>query len=116
MYFLAVAIADVWNLFKRRDDYSYRSLGASGGVSAVLFSYILLEPFGKIYMFFIPVGIPAFMFGGLYLLYCVYMANRASDNIGHTAHFTGSVFGFVFPLLFKPALLISFIEQIQKGI
>lgn len=111
MYFGAVAAADIWNLFKQKNNFSYKSLGASGGVAAVVFSYILLNPMGKIYFMFIPIGIPAFIFGPLYLLYCVYMAKRGSDNIGHIAHFTGSIFGFVFPILFEPRLLPYFINQ-----
>jgi membrane associated rhomboid family serine protease len=116
MYFAAVATADVYNLFKRKDDYNYRSLGASGGVSAVIFAFILLNPFGSIYLFFIPIGIPAFAFGGIYLLYCVYMARRGGDNIGHIAHFTGSIFGFIFPIIFKPELLVNFLEQLRVGL
>lgn len=116
MYFLAVATADAYNLFKRKDDYGYRSLGASGGVSAVIFASILFNPFGKIYLFFIPVGIPAFIFGGLYLVYCAYMAKRAQDNIGHTAHFTGSLIGFFFPIIIQPSLLLDFISHIRQGI
>jgi membrane associated rhomboid family serine protease len=115
MYFGAVATADIYNLFKRRDDYNYRSLGASGGVSAVIFAYILLDPFGKIYLFFIPVGVPAFIFGGLYLLYCAYMAKRGGDNIGHIAHFTGSIFGFFFPILFAPHLFADFVSHLLNG-
>lgn len=113
MYFGAICIADTYNLITRKDDYAYRSLGASGGVSAIIFSYILLNPFGKIYMFFIPVGIPAFAFGGLYLFYCAYMAKRGGDNIGHMAHFTGSIFGFIFPILFAPHLFLDFIAQLS---
>ena len=112
MYFGAVACADILNLFKQKDNTQYKSLGASGGVAAVVFSYILLNPMGKIYFFFIPIGIPAFIFGPLYLVYCVYMAKRGTDNIGHLAHFTGSVFGFVFPLLFEPRLLQLFVQQL----
>ena len=95
-----------------KENTQYKSLGASGGVAAVVFSYILLNPKGKIYFFFIPIGIPAFIFGPLYLLYCVYMAKRGTDNIGHLAHFTGSIFGFVFPLLFEPRLLQIFVQQL----
>ncbi len=116
MYFGAIATADVLNLFRQKDNYNYRSLGASGGVSAVVFSFILFNPFGKIYLFFIPIGIPAFVFGGLYLAYCVYMAKRGTDNIGHTAHFTGSIFGFVFPVLFEPRLFSFFLAQLQQRV
>ncbi len=112
LYFGAVATADIYNLFKKRDDENYRSLGASGGVSAVVFASILLNPFAGIYIFFIPIAIPAFVFGALYLVYCAYMAKRGSDNIGHIAHFTGSIFGFVFPILFAPYLLTSFVNQL----
>ena len=116
MYFAAIATADLWNLFKQRDNFNYRSLGASGGVSAVVFSFILLNPLGKLQLFFIPIGIPAFIFGPLYLAYCAYAAKRGGDNIGHTAHFTGSVFGFVFPILFKPELLSNFFYQLTNGL
>ena len=115
MYFLAIATADLWNLFKQKNNFNYRSLGASGGVSAVVFAFILLNPFGKLYLFFIPVGVPAFVFGPLYLLYCAYMAKRGGDNIGHTAHFTGSLFGFFFPVIFEPRLLLRFVEQLTGG-
>lgn len=116
MYFAAIAGADIYNLFTQKDNYSYRSLGASGGVSAVIFASILLSPFSRIYIFLIPIGIPAFVFGPLYLLYCAYMARRGGDNIGHTAHFTGSVFGFIFPIIFAPELLPRFIQQLAAGI
>lgn len=116
MYVLALILSDVINLFKKRDDAYYRSLGASGGVAAVLFAFILLNPFGSLYMFFIPIGIPAFIFGGLYLLYSIYMAKRESDNIGHLAHFTGAVFGFFFPVLLHPALMLRFFEILAEGI
>jgi membrane associated rhomboid family serine protease len=115
MYFGAVATADLYNLFKRRDDYNYRSLGASGGVSAIVFAAILFDPFSKIMIFFIPIGIPAFVFGGLYLVYCAYMARRGGDNIGHLAHLTGSVFGFFFPVILKPVLLTNFITMLMHG-
>ncbi len=112
MYFAAIALADIINLFLRKNDAYYRSLGASGGVAAVIFASILFNPFGKIYIFFIPIGIPSFVFGPIYLLYCVYMAKRGRDNIGHLAHFTGSVFGFIFPILFEPRLFPMFIKKL----
>lgn len=115
MYFLAVATADIYNLYTKKNDYSYRSLGASGGVSAIVFSSILLNPLNNIGIFFI-IEMPAIVFGVLYLAYCVYMAKRGQDNIGHVAHFTGAIIGFVFPLLFRPSLIVAFITQIQDKI
>jgi membrane associated rhomboid family serine protease len=111
LYFGAVALADVYNLFRQKNNPGYRSLGASGGVSAVVFASILLHPSGGISIMFLP-SIPAYIFGPLYLVYCVYMAKRGGDHIGHMAHFTGSVIGFVFPILLKPSLLSNFFYQI----
>ncbi|HLP51328.1 MAG TPA: rhomboid family intramembrane serine protease [Chitinophagales bacterium] len=115
MYFGTVITADMWNLFKQKDNPNYRSLGASGGVSAVVFAFILMNPFGKLYLFFIPIGIPAFIFGPLYLAYCIYMDKRGGDNIGHMAHFTGSLFGFVFPIIFEPRLFLRFLNLLTNG-
>jgi hypothetical protein len=57
-------------------------------------------------------GIPAFMFGILYLLYSTYMSKKQMDNIGHNAHFWGGVYGFLFPILFKKILIVDFFMQI----
>jgi membrane associated rhomboid family serine protease len=111
LYFGAVALADVYHLFIQKDNPNYRSLGASGGVSAIVFASILIHPTGGISIMFLP-PIPAYIFGPLYLVYCIYMAKRGADNIGHIAHFTGSIIGFVFPLLLKPSLFADFINQI----
>lgn len=114
MYIIAIMVSDLFELFTRKDDYAYRALGASGGVSAVVFASILLEPRGEIGLLLIPgINIPAYIFGGLYLFYCVYMAKNGRDNIGHTAHFIGAVFGFCFPALFKPQLILDFISKIK---
>jgi len=113
MYFVAVVGSDMYDLFTRKDDYSYRSLGASGGVSAILFACILLYPFSTIGLyFFIPV--PALIFGPLYIAYSIYMGRRGGDNINHNAHFIGAVIGFIFPIIFAPELLPRFIGQITN--
>jgi len=116
MYFMAIVVSDTINLFTKRDVYYYRSIGASGGVSAVVFSFILLNPFGQLGIMFIPIPIPAYMFGGLYLLYCFIMAKRGTGNVGHLAHFTGSLFGFFFPILLQPVLFKAFIDQVVTRI
>ncbi len=113
MYFGAIIIADVFNFFKQKDNYEYRSLGASGGVSAVIFASILFQPFAQ---FYVPFPVPAFVFGPLYLLFCAYMAKRGTDNIGHLAHFTGAVFGFVFPIILEPRLFTRFISLVGQKI
>jgi membrane associated rhomboid family serine protease len=97
---------------KNKNDVFYNSVGASGAISAVLFSSIILYPAGKVSLFFIPIGIPSPIFGVLYLAYEYYMSKRVKDNIGHDAHFWGAVFGVVYIIAIKPQFAISFLQQI----
>lgn len=92
----------------------YRSLGASGGVSGVIFSFILFQPMAKIGIMFIPVGVPAFVFGFLYLAYSYYSANNQYDNINHEAHFYGAVAGMAITAVFVPEIIPHFIESISR--
>jgi membrane associated rhomboid family serine protease len=112
LYLLAIPVSETYSYIKHRNNYLYNSLGASGAVSAVLFASILFMPLSKTYLLFIPVGIPAFVFGPLYLAYCAYMSKHGNDQIGHDAHFYGAVFGFIFPVLFKWELITEFFYQI----
>lgn len=94
---------------KHKDDYAYTAVGASGAVSAVVFASIIFSPMSKIFFFPIPIGIPAALFGVLYLAYSWYMSKKKVDNIGHDVHFWGALFGFAFTLALKPALFGQFI-------
>ena len=60
---------------------------------------------------FIPIDIPAFIFGALYLAYSAWMARKGHDNIGHDAHFWGAVFGLAFTIALKPSLFLSMIHR-----
>jgi hypothetical protein len=101
-------------MIKHHNHSYYKALGASGGVSAILFASIYFQPWSRIGILFIPVGIPAIIFAVLYLAYSAYASNRGRDNIGHDAHFLGGVYGFVFAFLFDPTHGRIFIEQIQN--
>lgn len=116
MYLLSIPIAETYSYVKHHDNPMYMSLGASGAVSAVVFASILFSPLDKMGLLLIPVMIPGFIMGILYLLYSNLMARRAQDNIGHNAHFYGALFGLLFPVMFKPALFLYFIYQIQSWI
>ena len=111
-YVLALIISDIPSYIRHRNNYSYRSIGASGAVSAVVFAFILFQPWAKIIVFVIPM--PAILYGVLFLGYSVYMSRRGGDGINHDAHFWGAVFGVVFPLALKPQLAGYFIEQISS--
>src|SRR5918993_2812911 len=102
LYFGGMVIADIPSYLKHKDDYQYRSLGASGAVSAVVFAGIVFFPTMKMGLFFIPPIIPAYIFGPLYLLYCVWAAKQSRDNINHDAHLWGALFGLVFPIALHP--------------
>lgn len=97
---------------KHKNDVFYNAVGASGAVSAIVFSSILLFPTGKIFFFLIPIGIPAPIFGILYLIYEAIMSRRAKDNIGHDAHLWGAIFGLVFTIALKPELVPLFFQQL----
>ena len=97
---------------KNKENPYYNAVGASGAVSAVVFSSILIYPTGSVYLFLIPFPIPSAIFGILYLVYSAYMSKHAKDNIGHSAHFWGAIFGLAFTIILKPALVNAFFEQV----
>lgn len=86
-------------------------LGASGGVSAVLFAFVLLAPWQLIYFFAI-IPVPAIIFAILYVAYSIYAYKKGNDNIGHLAHMAGAVFGVVATIAIEPALLLHFIGEL----
>ena len=112
LYFGGMVIADIPSYIKHRNDYQYRSLGASGAVSAIVFTGIIFDPTNKIGFFFIPPVIPAYIFGPLYLLYCIWAGKQSKDNINHDAHLWGAVFGVAFPLALHPFLFQRMISLI----
>ncbi|MBL7806865.1 MAG: rhomboid family intramembrane serine protease, partial [Saprospiraceae bacterium] len=113
-YLAAIVAASSATFFKYRETPGFASIGASGAVAAVLFASILMMPTNKLYLFFIPIGIPGFIFGIMYLWFSAYEAKRGRDNIDHTAHYYGAVFGFLFPIVFEPQLFTLFLTQIQQ--
>lgn len=116
LYLLGVVAASLPDMVKHKDHSYFRSLGASGGVSAVLFSCVYFAPWTGIRIMFIPIDIPAVVFAGLYLFYCVYMSKKGGGNVNHDAHLWGSVFGLVFTLVFDPSHGKSFLHQIMNPV
>lgn len=114
LYIGGIAFSTLVDFGLHKNDPYYNAVGASGAVSAVLFSSILLYPAGRIYLFFIPIGIPAPLFGLLYLIYSAYMAKKSNDNIGHNAHFWGAIFGLGFTILLDWNILIIFLDQLSS--
>ena len=102
-----IVFANIPALLQERTNYNYRSLGASGGVSAVLFSFILLDPWSLLYLYFI-LPIPSVIAGLLFLYYSWWASKNRNDNIDHMAHFAGSVYGLIITIIFYPTSLAIF--------
>ena len=109
---IIVSVAPAYG--KNKDNVYYNAVGASGAVSAVVFSSIIFYPTGGIRFIFFPFSIPSVVFGVLYLVYSAYMAKRSKDNIGHDAHFWGAIFGVAYTVVLKPKLIVFFLEQIKE--
>ena len=107
LYFGGMVAASLYDLIRRRNDPYYVSIGASGAVSAVLFTSIFLDPWGKI-LFFAVLPVPGIVFGVIYLAYCQYMARKAGDNVNHNAHFYGALYGLIYPAILEPSLIKRF--------
>lgn len=112
IYFVGLILSDIPSVFKHKNDFHYHSLGASGAISAMLFSYILIFPFSTLGIMFIPIPIWACVFGALYLLYTYYMSKSSRDNINHDAHLFGALTGMIVTVLLVPGVIPHFIESV----
>lgn len=106
VYFGSLIFGSLLTMVFHKNDYSYRAVGASGAVTGVLYSAILLQPDMMLGIFFV-IPIPAYLFGILYLLYSIYGMKAKNDNIGHTAHFGGAVGGYLITLIKEPQLFVE---------
>lgn len=118
MYVMALIVSLLPTYFKNKRNEYYKSLGASGAVSAVVFAGLLISPLTLVGFFIIPPVIPGFIFGPLYLLLSYYLDKRQSDNINHSAHIWGALFGVVFiivttKLFSTKDIWGNFIESVQ---
>jgi len=109
LYVAGLIFSTLVDFRRNKENIYYNAVGASGAVSAVVFASILIYPGGSIFIFPLPIPIPSWLFGILYLLYSAYMAKRGIDNVGHTAHFWGAVVGIVFMALMAPSVFHNFL-------
>ena len=104
IYLGSLMAGSLLSLYFHKTEYNYTAVGASGAVSGIVYSAILLQPGMNLYMFFIPIPIPAYLFGIGYLLYTIYGMKNRVGNIGHDAHFGGAIGGYVITLILSPWL------------
>lgn len=105
VYFGSLLLGNLLSYYFHKNDYAYNAVGASGAVSGIIYAAILLYPDMSLYMFFIPIPIPAYVFGIGYMLYSIYGMRRQLGNIGHDAHFGGAVGGYIITLVLAPWVL-----------
>jgi membrane associated rhomboid family serine protease len=111
LYFGGAVVSSLTTVRKHRNNSYYQAVGASGGVSAVVFISIFFQPLSNLWLMGI-IPIPAILFGVGYLAYSHYMSKRSSDNVNHDAHFVGAVFGFIYPILISPSLVKFFLSEL----
>ncbi len=112
LYVGGLVMSSLYSYEKNKNNIHYNALGASGAVSAVIFSFIILAPTARLGFMFIPVPIPAYIFGFIMLGVEHYLSKRGNTGIAHDAHFWGSVYGAVLTILLKPSLAMDFVHKI----
>ena len=112
LFIPALPLSSISTYLKHKENPNYNAVGASGAVSAVVFASIILYPEGRMGLLFIPVMIPSWLFGLLYLAFTAYMDKKQLDNIGHNAHFWGSIYGIIYVLLLNPYSFVHFYHVI----
>jgi membrane associated rhomboid family serine protease len=111
LYLMAIVVSEIPTYFKNKNDPRYNSLGASGGVAAIVFALILFEPLKNFYLYF-AIPIPGVILGVGYIIYSIYQGRKMSDNVNHDAHLYGALFGLLFCIVLYPQALPDFLNQI----
>ena len=111
LFITAVIVANIPTTIKHKNNYNYNSLGASGGVSALVMAFILFDPIRDLCLYAI-ICLPGYILGGLFIVYSIIMSKRNTDNINHDAHLFGAIYGVIFTLLLRPSTFSYFIEAI----
>lgn len=110
-YLAAIVVAILPSYLKHKNDNNYASLGASGAVTAVLFAFILYNPWSTLVLFVIPV--PAIIFAVLYVGYSIYADQRGGGRTNHSAHLWGGAFGILATLAADPSVVVRFVNQLM---
>lgn len=104
IYMASLIFGNLLSLYFHKEEFWYSAVGASGAVTGILYAAILIRPEMNLYMFFVPIPIPGYVFGIGYLLYSIYGMKKRIGNIGHDAHFGGAVGGYAVTLIMMPSL------------
>jgi membrane associated rhomboid family serine protease len=116
LYVVSLVLSDIPSVIKHKNDPWYRSLGASGAVSAVVFSYIMFNPMSTMQLMILPIPMPAIVFGILYLVYCHFASKHARDHVNHDAHLFGALSGVVITIILQPGVISLFASQVSAAV
>lgn len=111
LFITAIVVANYPTTLKYKNNPGYNSLGASGGVSALVLAFILFDPIRDLCLYAI-ICLPGYILGALFIAYSVIMSKRNADNINHDAHLFGALYGMIFTLILRPSTFSTFIEAI----
>ncbi len=112
LYIGGIVVADIPTYLKYKDSPYYNSLGASGGVSAIIFAAIFYNPTEEVCLYTL-LCLPGFIWGGIYLAYSYLYDRRGSDSVNHSAHFYGALYGFLLSLLIQPSAIVHFFDAVM---
>lgn len=112
LYITALVASNIPSYLKRKDDYNYRSLGASGAVCAVMFAVILIRPWEEVSVY--GIRMPSILYAALFLAFSIYMSRRGGDNVNHDAHLWGAAYGVVFTVAVHPGIVSTFINEMSN--
>ena len=115
LYVIGIVIANLPDFFKYKNNAGFNSLGASGGVSSVVFCSVILNPMMELMIFPIPVAMPGYIFALVYVAYSIFMEKKQMNNVNHMAHLWGALWGVLFIVITEPATLGNFISQITNS-
>lgn len=116
LYIVSLVLSDLPTLVKHKNDFHYHSLGASGAISAVVFSSIVYAPMSMMMILPLPFAMPAVIFGILYLVYCHYASKHARDHINHDAHLFGALCGIAITIILNPHVIPGFVHDVSEGV
>lgn len=115
LYLLGIVVANLPDFIKYKDQFHFNSLGASGGVSAVVFCSVVINPLMELIIFPIPIPMPGYIFALVYVAYSIFMEKRQMNNVNHMAHLWGALWGVLFIFITEPSSIGSFIDQIMSS-
>lgn len=117
IYFAGLIVSDIPSYLKHQDNPQYRSLGASGAVSAIVFSAVVFDPWSQLQLYGF-ISMSALLFAVLYIVYCIYMGKRGGDNVNHDAHLWGALFGLAATMILmavmRPDIFPYIIEDLKN--